>query len=488
MPNSAATSSHETTITTSPQQAFIWHRENLATATQGTWQQGFSQNISSQCICTDTRKLKAGDVFLAIKGDNFDGHSYLVKAKDLGAVAAIVSDPQDTDLPQLVVANTKLALGHLGKYVRASLPHLKVVALTGSSGKTTTKEMLGSILNRLAPTLITKGNLNNDLGVPMMLLELTQAHQYAVLELGANHVGEIAYTANMVQPQVACVLNIGTAHLGEFGGRDNICTAKAEIFSALTGADTAVIPAEDDYSSTLHQAAASFTSRIVQFGKEVRAENVYTAALGSEFELHIGSQPAHKVTLAFAGEHNVSNALAAAACAYQLGVSAKDIATGLCHAKAPKGRLTHIAYHQHSIIDDTYNANPDATLAAAAVLVKTAQEKAAKQAVQTKAIMVLGDIGELGAAATAEHQKLGEKLATKGIDQLYAVGDLMAHCVQAAAKAGLAAEHFTEKQQLAAQLTEQMAQAQKQNQSLVMLFKGSRFMAIESIIADITQS
>lgn len=486
MPNAAATPFHKTTITTSPQQAFIWHRENLANATQGIWQPNMATDVHSQCICTDTRKLKAGDVFLAIKGDNFNGHHYLAKAKDLGAVAAIVSDLQDTDLPQLVVADTKLALGHLGKYVRNSLPHLKIIALTGSSGKTTTKEMLGSILSRLAPTLITKGNLNNDLGVPMMLLELNAAHQYAVLELGANHMGEIAYTANMVQPQVACVLNIGTAHLGEFGGRDNICTAKAEIFSALTGADTAVIPAEDDYSSTLCQAAAGFTSRIVQFGKEVRAENVHTTALGSEFELYIGGQPAHKVTLAFAGEHNVNNALAAAACAYQLGVSAKDIATGLCQAKAPKGRLTYIAYHQHSIIDDTYNANPDATLAAAAVLVKTAQEKAAKQAVQTKAIMVLGDIGELGAAAIAEHQKLGEKLATKGIDQLYAVGDLMTHCVQAATNAGMTAKHFADKQQLAAQLTEQIAQAK--DKSLVMLFKGSRFMAIESIIADITQS
>ena len=212
--------------------AYIWQSANLTEAVKdlnATWQNEI--NFShSQKITTDTRKIEQGDIFLAIQGDNFDGHDYVQTAKDKGAVLAIVSRAVESDLPQLVVTDTKLALGKLGAYRRDQHPNLKVIAITGSSGKTTAKEMLGSILNRIAPTLITRGNLNNDLGVPMMLLELTDDHRYAVMELGANHVGEIAYTTQLVKPDVACVLNIGTAHLGEFGGRDNIAKTKSEIY------------------------------------------------------------------------------------------------------------------------------------------------------------------------------------------------------------------------------------------------------------------
>jgi UDP-N-acetylmuramoyl-tripeptide--D-alanyl-D-alanine ligase len=215
--------------------AYIWQSANLTEAVKDlnpTFHSDFTQ--TSTRIITDTRKIEQGDIFLAIQGDNFDGHDYVKTAKDKGAVLAIVSRAVESDLPQLVVTDTKLALGKLGAYRRDQHPNLKVVAITGSSGKTTAKEMLGSILNRIAPTLITRGNLNNDLGVPMMLLELTDDHRYAVMELGANHLGEIAYTTRLVKPDVACVLNIGTAHLGEFGGRDNIAKTKSEIFQGLS--------------------------------------------------------------------------------------------------------------------------------------------------------------------------------------------------------------------------------------------------------------
>lgn len=221
---------------------YIWQTDNLTQALASlnpTWHNAndFTQSIK---ITTDTRKIEQGDIFLALKGDNFDGHNYVATAFDKGASLAITSRVVG-DFAQIVVDDTRLALGQLGKYRRDAHPNLTVVALTGSSGKTTTKEMLGAIFGQFVPTLTTYGNLNNDLGVPMMLLELTDEHEFAVIELGANHVGEIAYTAGLVSPDVACVLNIGTAHLGEFGGRQNIAHAKAEIFSALTADRKSVV-------------------------------------------------------------------------------------------------------------------------------------------------------------------------------------------------------------------------------------------------------
>src|SRR5690606_13401541 len=210
---------------------------------------------------------------------------------------------------QLVVDDTRLALGRLGAYRRQQNSQLKVIALTGSSGKTTTKEMLGSILSRLAPTLITRGNLNNDLGVPVMLLELRPEHQYAVMELGASHQGEIDYTSDIVQPHVAGIINIGTAHLGEFGGRDGICTAKSEIYAHITA--PSIIPAADDFTETIRQAVTTEQSLSFGAGGEVYASDVVLDAHSSIFTLR-SPRASKTVQLPFAGEHNVENATAAA--------------------------------------------------------------------------------------------------------------------------------------------------------------------------------
>ena len=212
---------HTSTTSTVPLEP--WSAAELADAAKGHWHHGRVPEGAIKRILTDSRDAEKGDAFLALKGERFDAHDFILQVAENGCEIAIVSHPVDADICQLVVADTRLALGCLGACRRAKYPDLKVIALTGSSGKTTTKEMLGSILSRLAPTLITRGNLNNDLGVPVMLLELRAEHQYAVMELGASHQGEIDYTSNLVQPQVAGILNIGTAHLGEFGGRDGIC-------------------------------------------------------------------------------------------------------------------------------------------------------------------------------------------------------------------------------------------------------------------------
>lgn len=466
--------------------AYLWHANNLTAAVQALhpyWQHAFTSQSSR--IITDSRKIQTGDIFLALKGDNFDGHDYVQTAYDKGAIAAIVSQVQACDVPQLVVDDTRLALGQLGAYRRCQHPNLTVVAITGSSGKTTVKEMLGSILSRIAPTRITRGNLNNDLGVPMMLLELTDTDRYAVLELGANHLGEIAYTTALVQPQVAGVLNIGTAHLGEFGGRDNIARGKSEIYQGLSATGTAVLPANDDYSDTLRHAANAHTKHVLAFGDfrqptakagQVLATAIQTSQHGSAFTLQFAAplpEGQADIELNFAGEHNINNALAAATCAAALGIDIDTIAAGLNAAQPAKGRLNIHQRGKHTLIDDTYNANPDAVLAAAAVLAQQTGHK----------ILVLGDIGELGGDAPAEHAKLGTALAATAIDRVVAVGDLMAHTVAAAnaARADNAkqtfAMHFSSKDALVAYLTEQMADA-----ACSVLCKGSRFMQMEQVV------
>ena len=462
---------------------YVWQADNLLAATKtlaGHWQFGAvpvesnndaNKPISSTRIATDTRTIKAGDIFLALTGDNFDGHDYLDIAIEKGAVAAIVSRPIAADIAQLVVDDTRLALGQLAAYRRQQHKDLTVIAITGSSGKTTCKEMLGSIFGRLAPALITRGNLNNDLGVPMMLLELSDHHRYAILELGANHIGEIAYTAEIVQPDVACILNIGTAHLGEFGSREGICQTKAEIYHTLHDNQFAIVPDKDDFTNQLRRIAEKHTPNVIGFGNtDVSASHLDVEPERSEFKLHIGSQ-VHDINLPLAGEHNVNNALAAAACAHALNIDISDIVVGLENARPAKGRLNSQLLGMHRLIDDTYNANPHSVRAAAKVL-------AAQTGTQ---VMVLGDIGELGEAAISEHQSLGRTIATTGINVLLCVGQYAPYTVAGAQEiSAINAHAFADKDSLLAYLQSYL-QAQ-QAQPCTVLFKGSRSMEMETLI------
>ena len=476
---------------TQSQGLYVWQVDNLLAATatlDGHWQfaeaQATSSNnstdtnstnaskpISSTRIATDTRTIKTGDIFLALTGDNFDGHDYIATAIEQGAVAAIVSHRTSADIPQLVVNDTRLALGQLAAYRRQQHKNLTVIAITGSSGKTTCKEMLGSIFGRLAPTLITRGNLNNDLGVPMMLLELSDHHRYAILELGANHIGEIAYTTEIVKPDVACVLNIGTAHLGEFGSREGICQTKAEIYHTLNDTQYAIVPDKDDFTNKLRRIAEQHTSHVIGFGNtDVSASHLDVEPERSEFKLHIDSQ-VHDISLPLAGEHNVNNALAAAACAHALNIDISDIVIGLENARPAKGRLNSQLLGMHRLIDDTYNANPHSVRAAAKVL-------AAQTGTQ---VMVLGDIAELGEAAVSEHQSLGRTIATTGINVLLCVGEYAPHTVAGAQEiSAISAHAFADKDSLLAYLQSYL-QAQ-QAQPCTVLFKGSRSMEMETLI------
>lgn len=461
------------TSTTSTVALVPWSAQQLQQATQGTWYLDRVPTQPIKRVLTDSRHAEAGDAFLALKGERFDARNFVPQVAEQGCQVAIVTEPiEHLDIYQLVVADTRLALGHLGGYRRRQHSQLKVIALTGSSGKTTVKEMLGSILSRCAATLVTRGNLNNDLGVPMMLLELNDQHQYAVMELGASHVGEIDYTAQMVQPHVAGILNIGTAHLGEFGGRDGICRAKSEIYAHIDADGTAIIPAEDDYKERISQAVTNQQRLSFGAGGQVYATNIELLPQASRFTLNTpaGSQ---QLELPFAGLHNVHNAEAAAAFAMAIGISLEQIIEGLTAAKNAQGRLNFVYKNNTLFIDDTYNANPSSMRAAAQVLTQQAGFK----------VIVMGDIGELGDAAEQEHHDLGRDIAALPLDAVIAVG---AYAVNTAAGAAPNKIQAFATQADAFKYLIQLIN-QQQHQHMSFLFKGSRYTHMETLMTDLME-
>ncbi len=425
-------------------------------------------DVAFNAVSSDSRAIQPGQLFVALSGPRFDGHDYLADVAGKGAVAALVEHAvANAPLPQLVVADTRLALGQLGALNRQAFK-APVVAITGSSGKTTVKEMLASILHEglQGPVLATRGNLNNDLGAPLTLLQLAPEHVAAVIELGANHVGEIAYTVGLTRPQVAVLNNAGTAHVGEFGGPEKIVQAKGEIIEGLSDTGVAVLNLDDPAFSVWQQRAQGRNVR--SFALLNPAADVYASELKrdtrgcSAFTLHSVSGQV-RVQLNLLGEHNVANALAAAAAALVLGVAVAAIKTGLENLQPVSGRtVAQIGRNGLRVIDDSYNANPTSVCAAIDILAGFAGRR----------VLVLGDIGELGQWAEDGHRQVGGYAAGK-VDALYAVGPLMAHAVAAF---GPAAQHFSDQSSLIAAL-------QSEQGDTTLLIKGSRSAAMENIVA-----
>lgn len=417
-------------------------------------------------VSIDSRAIAAGDLFVALAGPRFDGHEYLDDVAAKGAVAALVQrEVPGSTLPQLVVADTRLALGQLGALNRAAFTR-PVAAITGSSGKTTVKEMLASILRTQGPVLATRGNLNNDLGAPLTLLELAPQHTAAVIELGASRVGEIAYTVGLTRPHVALITNAGTAHVGEFGGPDKIVEAKGEILEGLGEGGKAVLNL-DDKAFPIWQARAG-QHAVLTFSLDNAVADFHSSARHSDargcpsFTLH-GPEGEVFVQLNLLGTHNVLNALAAAAAAQALGVTLAGIQTGLNAVQPVKGRtVAQLALNGARVIDDTYNANPTSMCAAIDILA----------GFSGRTVLVLGDIGELGAWAEAGHRQVGEYAVGK-VDALYAVGPLMRHAVTAFGAQG---QHFANQADLIAAL------AAEQGSNTTILIKGSRSAAMENIV------
>lgn len=419
-------------------------------------------------VTTDSRAVVAGDLFVALKGERFDGHDYVKQVMEQGAVAALVErrDPAWGDFPLLVVKDARLALGDLAAHWRSRFA-IPVAALTGSSGKTTVKEMIAAILREQAgdqAVLATRGNLNNDIGMPLTLLGLRDTHRYAVIEMGMNHPGEIAYLSRIARPDVALVINAQAAHLAGLGTVEAVAGAKGEIFQGLAANGTAVINADDSHAALWQELAAGH--RIIRFGLEQPAEVSASFTLqpfGSEIEM-VTPTGKFAVALPVPGEHNVRNALAAAAVAQALGVGNATIAAGLARVAGVKGRLLKSpCLHGATLIDDTYNANPGSVRAAIAVLAGLPGRK----------LLVLGDMGELGENARALHGEIGAAAKAAGIDLLFTLGDLSAAATQAFGEGG---RHFEYIEDLLHDIENLLAP------EVTVLVKGSRFMRMERVV------
>ncbi|QJQ22323.1 UDP-N-acetylmuramoyl-tripeptide--D-alanyl-D-alanine ligase [Pseudomonas sp. SK] len=418
-------------------------------------------------VSIDSRSVTAGQLFVALAGPRFDGHDYLADVKAKGAVAALVErEVPDVDLPQLRVADCRLALGQLGALNRAAFDK-PVVAITGSSGKTTVKEMLASILRTRGLVHATRGNLNNDLGAPLTLLEIAPEHSAAVIELGASRIGEIRYTVGLTRPQVVIINNAGTAHVGEFGGPEKIVEAKGEILEGLGKGGTAILNLADKAFGIWRKRAGDH--RVISFALDNPEADFHASGIGRDargcpsFTLH-GPDGSVPVQLNLLGTHNVSNALAAAAAAHAVGLSLDGIAAGLAAVQPVKGRtVAQLAANGVRVIDDSYNANPTSICAAIDILA----------GFSGRTVLVLGDIGELGQWAEEGHRQVGAYACGK-VDALYAVGANMAHAVRAFGANG---RHFATQAELIDAVRAENAS------DTTILIKGSRSAAMENVVA-----
>lgn len=430
------------------------------------------QDAAISRVVIDSRAVMPGDLFVALKGAR-DGHDFATKAVQSGATAVLVERPVAGIMAaQIVVPDTRLAMGRLAQWWRRRFT-LPVLALTGSNGKTTTKEMLRTILSvhtgDAGQVLATEGNLNNDLGVPLTLFRLRPQHRFAVVEMGMNHLGEIDTITHLAEPDVALIINAGTAHIGELGSREAIAQAKGEIYGGLRAGGTAVINMHDRFGDYWHGLVEPRVEagelRAFTFGV-LPVDDVQGVFTADAVDIrHAGESVT--VKLAVPGEHNLKNALAAASAALALGVPLANIREGLERFAGVSGRMQTLQGDNGAlVIHDAYNANPDSVRAAIDVL-------AARPG---KRILVLGDMGELGADEVRLHAEIGDYARGADLDGLFALGKLTEHTVmQAAAKAW----HFDEADELCAELRKHM------DEHTTVLVKGSRFMKMEKVVEQI---
>ncbi len=415
-------------------------------------------------VSTDSRKIVPGQLFVALKGPSFDGHDYIGQVHANGAAAALVSQPVDPSVPQLIVGDTMWAYGLLAQFWRSQF-RLPVLALTGSNGKTTVKEMLRAVMVKAVggtdKVLATEGNLNNNIGLPQMLLRLDDHHRVAVLEMGMNHLFEIDYLTRLAVPDVALVIMAGTAHIGELGSRQAIAQAKGEIYAGLRDDGVACINIDDQYADYWRRLVGK-NRRIVTFGTALSAE-VRGELTQAGLTLHAAGGTV-EVRLQVMGEHNQRNAIAAAAGAFAMGVSLPAIAAGLAEFSGVDGRLRrYVGHNSATIIDDTYNANPDSMRAAISVLENQ----------PGKRLLVLGDMGELGVDAAAMHAEIGKQAKVAQVDGLFVLGELAS---EYASSFGAGAVHAPSVDALVAALKPTL------DASTTVLIKGSRFMRMERVV------
>jgi len=420
-------------------------------------------------VGTDTRKLPAGALYVAIEGERFDGNDFVQAAAECGAAGALVSRLQSVPLPQIEVGDTRAAFGRMARAWRANF-EIPVVAVTGSAGKTTVKELVAAILATGRRICVTEGNLNNDIGVPLSLMRLDAEDEAMVVELGANHAGEIAHLGTLVEPTVAVITNAGAAHLEGFGSIEGVAKAKGELIDALPPDGTAVLNADDRFFAEWRRRAGQ--RRVVSFGLADSADyhvsgDVESDAGGSRFVVATPDGRRLEITLPLLGRANVANALAAIAAAEAAGATESDITRGLAAVHAVKGRMNRLpGLAGATVIDDSYNANPSAARVALDYLDGVTGER----------IFVLGDMLELGAGARELHREIGD-YARGRCDRLVTVGELAA---EAANAFGPGASACADVESAAACLRDRLSPA------TTVLVKASRSMGLERLVRALT--
>jgi UDP-N-acetylmuramoyl-tripeptide--D-alanyl-D-alanine ligase len=424
-------------------------------------------------ISTDTRRVRPRELFFALRGLNFDGSDFVPQAADAGAAGAVVARPVAAELPRIEVDDTRRALGAMAAAWRRQMS-ATVIGLTGSNGKTTLKEMIASCLSTAAPTLATRGNLNNDVGVPLMLAELDRAHRYAVFEMGANHPGEIAWLRSLVAPDIAVITNAAPAHLEGFGSVEGVARAKGELLEGEPRPAWAILNADDAHIGLWRGLASDVRVRTFGFGNDadVRAIDVAPHAGGTRFTLAADDLRV-EITLPLAGRHNAQLAAAAAAAVLAAGLGPDAIVRGLERLAPVAGRLAaRRGLGGSTVYDDSYNANP-ASVAAAAEFLGSAPGES---------WLVLGDMGELGKQGAALHRKTGERIAAAGVTRLFATGPLSRHAVEAFGEQGAWFERVEDLvQALVAELGDE-----RRARDVTLLVKGSRSMRMERVVQALT--
>ncbi|MCF6775181.1 UDP-N-acetylmuramoyl-tripeptide--D-alanyl-D-alanine ligase [Thiotrichales bacterium 19X7-9] len=431
-------------------------------------------DVEFQGVSIDTRTLKPGELFIAIKGEKIDGHTLIDQAKQKGASACMVEYKLNCDLPQVVVTDSRIGLGKLAQLWRRQF-NVPFVAITGSCGKTTVKEMLGCILNQNNQTLVTEGNFNSDFGLPVTLGKLNKSYEYVVLEAGSNHLGEIKYLADIIQPDIALITNVDAAHLEGFGSLDGVMTEKGALFDSLHSNGIAIINYDDQ---RIRNYAKSLNVKKIYFSEVDKTADIYLASkpfINDQFltfEVSVGGE-IWQVELALLGQYQIKNALAAMAVSYALNIPETTVLSGLRQLAQVKGRFMPIQLSERIfLIDDTYNASVPSVKAAIETLSQF----------EGKRIIVMGHMGELGDDANKYHREMGQWLYSQSIDEIYLYGDyeLLSNTINIVPYA----HYYNDK---AALISDLKASLEKETKKTWVLVKGSRATEMEQVIKDLVK-
>ncbi|WP_460187972.1 UDP-N-acetylmuramoyl-tripeptide--D-alanyl-D-alanine ligase [Thiomicrorhabdus hydrogeniphila] len=481
---------------------FFWTLEQLCESTDGDRIGPISDTVKFTSISTDTRTLQPGALYIAIKGENFDGHVFIDKAIQQGAVAVLVSDDIDVIVPGVQVADTRVALGEFARWHRLQMPVETLIAVTGSNGKTTTKSLLQNIFSNVGNTLATEGNLNNDFGVPRTLLNLRPEHQFAIIEMGANHQHEITYLTALALPDIAMINNASGAHLEGFGSLQGVIKAKGEIFEGLNkipGRKPGVAILNTDtngYKDWLFSLEKMNVKNVISFGTaknaQVKLANFTTAnnqvnqasqnkedSLSIAFDLIINGNnkdvAVHRVQMPVLGLHNAMNAAGCTAIALAAGLNWNQILPGLVNFTGVAGRLQKTRINHGWLIDDSYNANPESVKAGIDALVS----------LPGLAILCLGAMAEIGKTSQQVHQQIAEYAKIKGIKYLFVFGEAAKNMPNVF---GENAHYFETHSALANHLLAILSQPDNQQKAMNILVKGSRSAKMEMVVQNILQS